>query len=74
MRLFLLAGAITAIVLGLWVTAQSFNESSGAVADPANAAQAAISRPSGTPGVQAVTGLAMVAGGVLIGWMVLRKR
>jgi len=73
MRLLLLAGALTATILGLWVIAQSFTEQPSAAADPTNAAQAALRRPSGTPGVQSVTGLALVAGGVIIGWMVLRK-
>ena len=73
MRFFLIGGAVVAMILGLWIIAESFQETPSAVADPTNAAQAAISRPSGTPGAQAVTGFFLLTGGVVIGWMVLRK-
>ncbi len=73
MRLFLFAGAIVAVILGLWVISQSYTDHPSASADPRNAAAAALAAPTGPRGAPVVTGLALVAGGVIVFWMAARK-
>lgn len=74
MRLFLIAGAIVAVLLGMWTITNSFTETPGADALPARPDVPVMTNPTGMPGAQAFTGLAMVAGGVMVFWLVLRRR
>ena len=74
MRLFLLAASIGAVLLGMWVMYQAFETTPAEGAPPAQNAVPIVASPSSLPGVQAVTGLALIAGGVLMFLMVLRRR